>query len=92
MIACQNSKSRHKRFFLFHQVPTSALLLQIFLCLFRPILASNEPVKVFFNFLNFFTVVLEFSTSRRVGTERKDNSYFHSFTSFSNLFFLEMNP
>ena len=37
---------------------------------------------VFFNFLNFFAIFLEFSITRRVGTERNDNFYFLSFSSF----------
>ena len=41
---------------------------------------------VFFNFLNFFAIFLEFSITRRVGTERNDNFYFFSFSAFSNLF------
>ena len=41
---------------------------------------------VFLNFLNFFAILLEFSITRRVGTERTDNFYFFSFSSFSNLF------
>ena len=32
------------------------ILFSIFLGLFRPILASNEPVMVFFNFLGFFAI------------------------------------
>ena len=42
---------------------------------------------VFFNFLNIFTILLEFSITRRVGTERTDNFYFFSFSAFSNLFY-----
>ena len=44
---------------------------------------------VSFNFLNFFSIFLEFSITGREGTEWKDNFYFLYFTGFSNLFFLE---
>ena len=47
---------------------------------------------VFFNFLNFFTTFLEFSITGRIGTERNDNFYFLSFSSFSKLLWLEMKP
>ena len=47
---------------------------------------------VFFNFLNFFAILLEFSITRRVGTERTDNFYSFSFSAFTNLFWLEMKP
>ena len=66
-------------FFLFHGIS-------------QPILAWNEAIMVFFNFLIFFSLFLEFYISRRVGTERKDNFYFRSFSSFSNLFWLEKKP
>ena len=42
--------------------------------------------------LNFFAIFLEFSITSRVGTERTDNFYFFSFSTFSNLFWLEMKP
>ena len=60
--------------------------------LFQPILARKEFIMVFFNFLNFFVIFLEFSITHRVGTKRNDNFYFLSFSSFSILFWLEMNP
>ena len=47
---------------------------------------------VFLNFLNFFTIFLEFSITRRVGTERNNNFYFLSFSALSNLFWVEMTP
>ena len=47
---------------------------------------------VFFDFLNFFAILLEFSITRRIGTERTDNFYFFSFSAFSDLFWLEMKP
>ena len=47
---------------------------------------------VFFNFLNLFAIFLEFSITRRVGMNRNDNFYFLSFSAFSNLFRLEINP
>ena len=61
----------------------------LFLSFFQPILAWNEATMVF---LNFFAIFLEFSITLRVGTKRNDNFYFLSFTSFSNLFWLEMYP
>ena len=45
-----------------------------------------------FNFLNFFTVVLEFSITGHAGTKRNDNFYFLSFFAFFNLFWLETMP
>ena len=47
---------------------------------------------VFFNFLNFFAFLLEFSITRCVGTERTDNFYFLSFSALSNLFWHERKP
>ena len=44
---------------------------------------------VFFNFLNFLTIFLELSISRRVGTEQNDNYYFLPFLAFSYLFCLK---
>ena len=44
---------------------------------------------MFFNFLNFFAIFLKFSIPDRVGTDRNDNFYFHSFSAFSNLFWPE---
>ena len=35
-------------------------LLSFFLGLFEPILALNEAILAFFNFLNFFAIFLEF--------------------------------
>ena len=46
---------------------------------------------VYFNFLNFFAFVFEFSITRRVGTKRNDDYYFLPFSSLSNLFWLEKN-
>ena len=51
--------------------------------------AWNEAIMASFNFFNFFAIFLEFSITRRVGTERKDNFYFLSFTAFSDLFCLK---
>ena len=45
----------------------------------------------FLNFLNFVTIILEFSITRRVGTKRNDNFYFLSSSAFPYLFWLEMN-
>ena len=57
------------------------------LVIFQPFLAWNEAIMVYFNFLNFFASLLEFSITRRVGMERTDNFYFFSFSAFSNLFY-----
>ena len=53
-------------------------------------LARNGAIMVFFNFLDFFPVFLQFSITRRVGTKRNDNFYFPSFSSFSCLFWSEI--
>ena len=51
-------------------------LFSFFLCLFQPILAWNEAVMIFFNFFNFFAISLEFSITRRVGTDRNGTTIF----------------
>ena len=66
-----SGKDETKRYFLF----------SLFLSLFQPILVSNEAIKVFSNFLNFFAIFLEFSIRRRVRTKRNDNFYFSLFLS-----------
>ena len=63
-----------------------------FLGLFQLTLDWNEAIMVFFNFLDLFLIFLQFSITRRVGTKRNDNFYSLSFSSFSNLFWLEMKP
>ena len=60
--------------------------------IFVPILDWNEAIVVFFHFLNFFAILLEFSIMRPAGTKHNDNFYFLSFSSFSILFSLEMKP
>ena len=65
-----------------------SFLFSLFLGLFQHIFAWKVDITVFFNFLNFFVIFLEFSITRQVGTERTDNFYFLSFSSFSNLFLL----
>ena len=60
--------------------------------LFQPILAWNEAVTLFFNFLNFYAVFLKFSITRRVGIERNHDFYFLSFSAFSDLLWLEIKP
>ena len=45
-----------------------------------------------FQFLNFFAIFMEFSLPGRVGTKRSDNFYFLSFSAFSLVFWLGMNP
>ena len=47
---------------------------------------------VFFNFLNFFPIVFEFSITLQVGTKRNGKFYILSFSAFSKLFWLEMMP
>ena len=47
---------------------------------------------IFINFLDFGTIFLELPITRRVGMKRNDNFYFLSFSPFSNLFRLEINP
>ena len=71
---------------------TSTILIFSLSHLFQLILVWNEAIMVFFNFLNFFAIFMEFSISRRVGTERSDNYYFPSFSALSNLFWLERKP
>ena len=68
------------------------IFFSLFLILFQPILAWNEAIMVLFSFSNFLAIFLEFSITRRAGTKRNDNFYFLSFSSFSNLFPLEMKP
>ena len=67
-------------------------LFSLFLGIFQPILTGNEAPMVLFDFLIFLLFFLEFSITRRVGMERKDNFYFLSFSTFPNLFWLEMKP
>ena len=67
-------------------------LFSFFLGLFQPIMALNEAILAFFNFLNFFAIFLEFLIMRQEGTKRNDNLYFLSFFAFSILFWLEMMP
>ena len=68
------------------------IFISIFLIIFQPILAWNKFIMVFFNFLNFFVIFLEFSITHRVGTKQNDNFYFLSFSAFSKLFWIEMKP
>ena len=46
--------------------------------------------SIFFYFLCFFAIFLDFSITHQVGTKRNDNFYFLYFSSFSNLFLPEM--
>ena len=68
------------------------IFISIFLILFQPILAWNEFIIVFFNFLNFIVIFLEFSITCQVKKKRHDNFYFLYFSSFSYLLWLEMKP
>ena len=52
-----------------------------FTSIFHPILALNEAIMVFFNFLNYFAIFLEFSILRRVRAKRNENFYFPPFSS-----------
>ena len=65
------------------------IFISLFLIFFQPILAWNEFLMVFFNFLNCFAIF--FYSSGRNETKRNDNFYFTYFSSFSDLFWLEMN-
>ena len=47
---------------------------------------------LYFEFLEIFSYFLEFSITRRVRTKRNDNFCFLYFSSFSNLWWLEMYP
>ena len=47
---------------------------------------------VFFNFLNFFAISLEFSIMATVGIDQNDNFYLLSFSAFPNLFWLKEKP
>ena len=72
-------------------------LFSIFFSLLHPILAWNETIMVIFHFLNFFAIFLEFSITRRVGTERNgteqnNNFYFLPLSALSNLFWPEIKP
>ena len=51
-----------------------------------------KTIMVYFNFLNFFAILLQISITRREGTKRIDNFYFLSFSKFSNKFWMEMKP
>ena len=56
-------------------------LFSFFLGLFQPILALNEAILAFFNFLNFLAIFFEFYIRRRVGTERNGTIIFIFFVS-----------
>ena len=79
IISYASCRNETKRLFLF----------SLFFGLFHPVLAWNEAVMVFLNFYNFFAIFFEFSNTRRVGTKRNDNFYFHFLSDFSNLFWFE---
>ena len=57
------------------------ILLSLFLGLFQCILAWKEAIRGFFNFLNFFSIFLEFYITRRIRTKRKDKFFFLLFLS-----------
>ena len=58
------------------------------------ILAWNEAIIVFYDFLNFFVICLEFSITHWVGTKRNETIIFIfiSFSAISNQFLLEKKP
>ena len=64
-------------------------LFSLFLSLFKTILDRNEAIKVFFNFLNFLAIFLEFSITVRVRTKRNDSFFFSLSQSFLNYFGLK---
>ena len=45
---------------------------------------------MFFNFLNFFAIFLEFSIPDRLGTDRNNNFFSLSFSASPDQFWLEM--
>ena len=63
-------------------------LFSFFLGLFQPILALNEAILEFFNFLNFFAI-LNFASGRE---ERNYNFYFLPFSASFDLFRPEIEP
>ena len=67
-------------------------IFSLFLIIFQSILTWNEAIMLFFNFSNFFAIVLEFSITHRVGTKCNDDFYFFSFSTFSTLFWLQKKP
>ena len=75
----RSGRNPSERFFLF----------SLFLSLSLPILAWKEAMMVFSEFLNSFTIILEFSITGRVGTHGNDFFYFLSFIAFPNLIWFE---
>ena len=67
-------------------------LFSLVLILFHPIFASKEITTVFYNFLIFFCYFFGISIALQVRTKQNDNFYFLSFSTLSNLFWLEMTP
>ena len=68
------------------------IFFSLVLDLHHPIFSSKEATMEFFNFLNFFAIYFEFCITDEIGTERNDNFYFHSFSFFSTLFWLQKKP
>ena len=64
-------------------------LFSLFLDLFQPIFAWNEATMVFFDFLEFRYLFLEFSFTRPVGREQKQNFYFSLSRPFPTYFGLK---
>ena len=67
-------------------------LFSLFLSLSQPILTWKEALRVFYNFLNFFAIFLEFYITCRARINWNDNFSFFSFSDFLNLFWLEEKP
>ena len=61
----------------------------LFLGLSQYVLARREAPTVFYNFLNFFGIFFEFSSTGRVAIDRNDNFCFLHFLAFPNLFWIE---
>ena len=79
--SCRNSS---ERFILFYFI----IFFFLFLGLSQLILAWREAIMVFFKFLNFFAIFMEFPITGLVGTRWNEFS-FPFFSAFPNLFWLE---
>ena len=65
---------------------------ELFLGHSHSVLVRNKAEMMFFNFLNFYIIFLEFSKLGWVGTDSKRNFFLHSFSAFPVLFWLEIKP
>ena len=73
----RNSLERFSFFLSYSAFPN---LCSLFLGLPKHILPRKEAIIVFYIFLNFFTIFLEFSITSRVGTPRNDFLFFIIFS------------